>query len=569
LLATTTEVDGDGLAAVAGVLSCTLEKALLLPADPHFPPRGPELRPGLEAGGCLDSALEEVAAAEASAGSGGGEGCGSSEAIGRLEAAAVAVVTELCTVLPSIVARLPGGRTPVAQAIGDAVAFAMAQAGEDPTADIGASQEALEAEAEAEAIRLLLQLRGPPLPSAAAPSGDDSGAETAALGCLLPEEDQLALTTQLLALGQRSPTLQEELNRWGWCASPAVSEEQGGGGGPPQLLGCLAALRASAQRRRASRGGSRSSSSSAVAAEVVVPAGSHASVELLRLIVLVLRTGRADAAEAVASAGLLPCCLRTLLGAGRWSSVLHCAAGAILAEAARSGGGGGTEAAGAAGCMQPLLDLLADEPLMRQFVETIGAGGAAREAQGADLRPCSAGASRPKTQVAALGILRQWAAELCACAAEAHEVAASLACLEGWSDVVLPEVEHAERLREEPLGGPLPQVGGGGDAGSFDCLAVVQAAMARGEHSLVGLESALSLEDLRDLHEEQGDEDEPELLDMLQLSGLHTRRRAKAEAAQQDDFDDPLGEQLEGLEALALGRPGAPVLDGMDNDLDN
>jgi len=111
------------------------------------------------------------------------------------------------------------------------------------------------------------------------------------------------------------------------------------------------------------------------------------------------------------------------------------------------------------------------------------------------------------------------------------EVESALVSLEGWLEVVVPEILAMESLKAEPLGGPMPDSSSSGNC-DFDCMAAVRSAM--GEMSA---EVELSLEDLRDVNEEL------DLAEMVHMADFHRRRREKAVArgggaAQANLFDD-------------------------------
>lgn len=562
-------------AAVAALLSSALAQTHGLQPDLRFPPRGPELRSSFDL--VLASPGSEQVA----------EGSAASDIVlaGKLDIAGSALVSTLCAQLPQLAAQLPGD---------------------------GAVQTTLQAQAKTdssdleEAIRALLRLRRLSLSE----EGHD--------------QEDVELTAQLLELGRRSPELQEVLQRRGWSmqhtaeqaldeilvelhradgaalginfegsdtgtdlritkireglvmdhneAHPELRVRVGdrlvavngcGGEGDalrlhdalrsgevlqlrvrrlqdreanaPELSELLADLRRMVQQRRAAMIGSSAIANSDPASPSST-AGGAVTIEILRLLSLLARTGRVGVLDAFAHVDVVPRCLRALF-ACRWSSVLHCAATAVLTEVIRSRD---RERA-----VQLLLTLV-DRPEMRELVAVLQAARTAREALlTAELESAADGLGRAASpQAGSLGALRWFSKELCECAAEAPEVAEALSGIDGWTDVV-SEVEYSDRLRDEPLGGPLPAT-----EGAFDCLAAVRAAVA----SASAHDADFSLEDMRDLHEEM------DVTDLIQMSDLQRRRRAKA-TGESLESHDPLGEELEGLEALSLGRPCAPLSD--------
>merc|ERR1712232_619434 len=118
-------------------------------------------------------------------------------------------------------------------------------------------------------------------------------------------------------------------------------------------------------------------------------------------------------------------------------------------------------------------------------------------------------------QVGYMGNLRCICAELCELGGCMPEVATALARVEGWSEVVLPEIEAAEKLQSECLGG-RPPVAAGGSTSEFACLAAMRAAIVNN----FGVEVDLSIEDLRDIDE---DLDTQQVLDIAEVQ---TKQRA-------------------------------------------
>merc|ERR1712232_865671 len=98
-------------------------------------------------------------------------------------------------------------------------------------------------------------------------------------------------------------------------------------------------------------------------------------------------------------------------------------------------------------------------------------------------------------QVGYMGNLRRICADLCELGGCMPEVATALARVEGWSEVVLPEIEAAEKLQSESLGGRPPAMD---STSELSCLAAMRAAMANN----FGVEVDLSIEDLRDIDED-------------------------------------------------------------------
>merc|ERR1719359_2152401 len=66
------------------------------------------------------------------------------------------------------------------------------------------------------------------------------------------------------------------------------------------------------------------------------------------------------------------------------------------------------------------------------------------------------------------------------------EVRSTLSSIDGWTEVVMSEIEAVEQLQSQPLGGPPPEEAASSAGGSpylhkvseFDCISAVQTAMA-------------------------------------------------------------------------------------------
>lgn len=232
---------------------------------------------------------------------------------------------------------------------------------------------------------------------------------------------------------------------------------------------------------------------------------------------MLAKTGRAAVFQAALHARLLKRCLAVLM-APTWSSVLHNALLAVVLEFVSNREQG----------LHVVLSLLDDGPLMRRIVAELGQAALARAELAATLELEDAEASvglgasaaapragvrgRSTLQMGHIGHLRSICASLCEFGGRAAEVADALARVEGWSEVVLPEVEAMDKLQSEALGGPPPCVSNGAEDG-FDCLL---AACANVDDLIE--ECDLSMEDLRDINEEY---DAQQFLDIV---GEHKRR---------------------------------------------
>lgn len=590
-------------AAIAALLSGALTVIQRLPPDVRFPPRGPELRSSFDPVFAAGSPMADQAA--------GGGASPTPEGAAKLQAASDALLWGLCARLPELAARLPSGG-----ALVQAVVEAASVAPELPEAirillrlrcldDLGQTQaveltsQLLELGRRSADLQSLLERRGWSANPAAG-----AAAEPQVLDEILVElrqrvplaEHEAPMPPQPLGIHFEGSDVDSELLiteiREGLMLEwNEANPEQGVRAGDqlvgvigcgcedtakrlrdalsygevlqlrvrrlqepepcwaPQLPELIADLRAEVQRRKATMTGAEAAASADPGCPAAV-AGGALTIEVLRLLMhLAMPAAQlcsaVDVPDALARAEVLQRCLRALLTC-RWSSVMHCALGAVLAEAIQAT----RERCG----LPVVLALIEDTVLMRQLVSALCLAREAREVLAAEQEKLEASDNaadlRPHTrafQAGSLGVLRLFASQLCACAAEIPEIAAALDCLEGWSEVVVPEVEYFSRLREEPLGGPLPSLGG---PGAFDCLAAVQAAVASGA---VGEDNEdFSLEDLRDLNEEL------DMADLIQMSDLHKRRRAKAGEKSEANDDDPLGDELEGLEALNFSRPDAP-----------
>jgi len=289
--------------------------------------------------------------------------------------------------------------------------------------------------------------------------------------------------------------LREVLERHGWLhPGPGRPAEESG-----SLREVLAELRRAAQFRRAD-----------AAAEAAGRVSTGMVVEILSLLALLVKTGRAAVFEALLAANALPCCLELLLASAS-SSVLHNAVRALVSEVLSSCAMGPRLA----------LSLLGAGPLMQRVVAEHRRDAEAREE----------GAARDRyrrSQVGFIGPLRGICTDLVRLATCAPEVAAALADIEGWAEAVVPEIEAAEQLAAEPLGGPLPEPAPNPTLPNFDCLLAMHGAMT----DQGGDEIDLTLEDLRDINE---DLDVQQMLNraeqqMLDRADLQMRRRAKAGA---------------------------------------
>jgi len=280
------------------------------------------------------------------------------------------------------------------------------------------------------------------------------------------------------------------------------------------------------------------------------------AAEVARLLALLAQTRRSSALAALRGANALSRCLGALL-ATPWSSILHSALRAVILEVIANEDDG----------FAAVVAMIKDVEVMRQVVQEHRAAVEARNAIAA-AAAAEEGEERqepgfsPVEDVGYLGPLHSICAELYELGSRVPEVASALAAVEGWDEVVVPEILAMQTLQAEPLGGPTPDVAGPtSPLCNFDCMEAMR--MAMGE---LNDEMDLSLEDLRDINEEF------DMAQMVEMADLHSRRRAKAAARAGVRGEDPLMDDDEddeetAREASAVSRPDAPSPEGGDEDV--
>jgi hypothetical protein len=276
--------------------------------------------------------------------------------------------------------------------------------------------------------------------------------------------------------------LRSVLMRHGWAVAESRCE---GPKSTPQEV--LADLRQASQARRRD-------------AVTVLPQFGKLALEVLCLLAILVKTGRAIVFESMLKAHVLPLCLEMMLSRPT-SSVLHNAVRAIFSEVVGDPEQG----------LELVLALLRSGPLMHRFVAEYRCSVDSQASDG------SAGVARGRMQVGYMGHVRCMCMELQQLGTTSTEIATALADIPDWLDIVQSDMEATAKLQAEPLGGQHPEAGNQSYLPSFDCFMAARGAMAD-----LSDEIDLSLEDLRDIHE---DLDEQQILD---LAEVQHRRRTKA-----------------------------------------
>lgn len=327
------------------------------------------------------------------------------------------------------------------------------------------------------------------------------------------------LATRLSELSTRpgARELRDALERHGWAGQGSRVPHPTGG-----MEELLKDLRQAAQFRR-------------VDAARTQPRSGGMVLEILCLFALLVKTGRAIVFEAMLVAEVLPRCLEMLLACAT-SSVLQNAVWAVFSEVI------GNKEQG----LQSVLALLGLGPLMLRVVAEQHRGSEARVAAAA----CDRGPKGSRAHAGYAGHLRGICAELSRLGATVPEVATALARIEGWSEIVLPEIETVENLESEPLGGQHPEATGSA-LPNIERLMALNSAMSDASD-----EVELSLEDIRDINEEL---DEQQMLD---LADVQRRRRAKAfaRAGRNLPEEDPLDAEEPGHGESSPGGQAAAEL---------
>ncbi|CAE8701086.1 unnamed protein product, partial [Polarella glacialis] len=212
----------------------------------------------------------------------------------------------------------------------------------------------------------------------------------------------------------------------------------------------------------------------------------QATVEVVALLTQLARTQSVGVFEAFREASVLERALALLLSSS--SSVLHNTVWALMCEIARSPAEVGKQA---------MLDFLRDGKSMGRAIEAMRCGSTSLEAQPAhgesvgDISECQSQYVGTES-VGCLGQLLGICTELRDLGRRRSEVQAALAQLDGWTEVVLPELRAFEAIQAEPLGGFLEEPEPEGHPSQT-------AAEAEAENVDV---DELRLEDLRDINED-------------------------------------------------------------------
>jgi len=232
----------------------------------------------------------------------------------------------------------------------------------------------------------------------------------------------------------------------------------------------------------------------------VLPRFGKLALEVLCLLAILVKTGRASVFESMLKAHVLPLCLEMMLSRPT-SSMLHNAVRAIISEVV-----GNVEQG-----LELVLALVRSGPLMQRFVAEYRCSVESQASVG------STGVARGCMPVGYLGHVRCMCMELQQLGTNCTEIATALADTDDWWDIVQSDMEATAKMQAEPLGGQHPEATNQPFLHNFDCFIAAQGAMAD-----LSDEIDLSLEDLRDVHE---DLDEQQILN---LAEVQHRRRTKA-----------------------------------------
>lgn len=213
------------------------------------------------------------------------------------------------------------------------------------------------------------------------------------------------------------------------------------------------------------------------------PDGSPAGATVLEVLCLfshLAKTGREIVFQAACSADLLSTCLQ-LLFHFPWSTLLHNAVRSLVNEFLGNNEQG----------LPTVLALIRRSDIMERVAAEVGDESYARNGGSRDLR----------LRVGYIGHLRLLCEDLNELGRSHSEVGDILSRTNGWTNIVLPELEGLQRLMNTS---GTPQAAsaegspsGFGQVSEFDCISAVRSAMANLTDEL-----ELNLEDLRDLDEE-------------------------------------------------------------------